>query len=96
MEVEPLLAEFQSPSTTKCGSWEAGPNKTIFDLKGHPAMYTQTPATGNAPAYSGIFVCGRGVSLAVHTESYRTKEELTPYLDILPVEQMEHLVGGGK
>jgi hypothetical protein len=96
VEVEPLLAEFQDPSTTKCGSWETAPNKTPFDLRGRPAIYVQTPATGNAPVYSGIAVCGRTMSVTLHTESYRSKDELAPYLDALPLEQMERIVGGSK
>ncbi len=96
VDIEPLLAEFQDPSTTKCGAWETAPNKTLFDLRGHPAMYIQTPATGNAPVYSGVFICGHSVSIAIHTESYRSKDELIPYFDVLPLEQIERVVGGKK
>jgi hypothetical protein len=94
VDVQPLLAEYQAPSETKCGAWESGPNSTLFNDRGHACVYVQTPATGNAPAFAGIYACGRTISISVHAEGYRTKDEMLPYFDALPVEQMEHAVGG--
>jgi hypothetical protein len=94
--LEPLLPEYQAPQPTKCGSWDSAPNKTIFDFRGFPAMYAQTPATGQAKASSQFFVCRSSVSIAVETPSYRTKDDLTLFFDNLPLSQIERVVSSGQ
>jgi hypothetical protein len=93
--VEPLLAEFQPPQPAKCGTWEAGMNKVFFDVKGQPAMYVQTPATGVAKAMAALYVCRQTVAVSIETHSYRTKEDLTAVVDYLPLDRMEQLIGAG-
>jgi len=94
--IEPLLPEFQAPLPNKCGTWESGPNKTLFDVKGRPAMYIQTPATGNSKVSSSLDVCGQTVSVAIQTQNYLSKEDLNTLLDAFPWDRMEQLIGSGK
>lgn len=96
IEVAPLAAEFHSASPTKCGAWEINPMRTPFMVRGHTALYIETPATGLAPAQTAIAVCGQTVSVMLETQSAQTKEFMTALFDTFPMGQMETIIGGGR
>ena len=82
VEVEPLLTEFQSPSQTKCGSWEPGPfEQNSSTTKGMRPFTSRHQPRAMRPRCPVFGACGRAISIAVHSEGYRTKDEMLSGLD---------------
>jgi len=94
VDVQPLLAEYQPASPTKCGAWDPSPFRSIFTLRGLPALFIETPATGNTPAGATLVACGQTVSILIQTKFSRTKEFLISFYESLPVGQIEYILGG--
>lgn len=92
IQVSPLLEEFRT-GANKCGSWDSGSTRTLFDVKGRPAMYTQMPASTTAPESSSLIVCGEKISVAMRVSAARNRIYFTGLYDTLPVDAMERLLG---
>ncbi len=92
VQLEPLLVEFQAPASNKCGSWISASNKSFFDVRGRPAMYTQ-PEPGGTVTTASLAVCGQSYTVLITGPASRSRDEYSTLFNSLPLDDIERLVG---